>query len=64
LSNFVRGIGDELVGQVIVFILRGGKIDRVDNAKFNCSLFKDGATVRSRKPDLGNFVGLPERAKK
>jgi hypothetical protein len=64
LANSIRGIGDKLIGQVVVRIFRGGKIDRVDNAKFDCTLFKDGTDGSSRKPDFENFVGLPERAKK
>ena len=49
MPDFVRGVGDELIGQVMVGIFWDGKIDRVDNAKFDCSLFKDGTDGSEQK---------------
>ena len=47
--NFLHGMRDELIGQVVVLVFPGGKIDRVDNAESDCPLFKDGTDGSEQK---------------
>jgi hypothetical protein len=55
MPDFVRGVRDELIGQVMVRTFWGGKIDRVDSPKFDCSLFKDWSDGSKQKTWFGKL---------